>query len=397
MEECGWQLPSTSSERKTDAELKQMREKIDDLDRQIAILLDQRLQVSRQVGQLKADSDMPVKDQARENEVLTSVSDKAADAELAQSMKTIYQAILTESCRLQKKKELRLSPSSFPSVLIVGLGLVGGALARQIKRLSPSTVVLASDLPEVLNQGLKEGIIDDGAPDALTLVSKAALVVLAAPPSENLRLLEKIAPKLKRRQVVVDLTSTKASICTLADSLAIKSDFVGGHPLFGSEKSGLTNSAALNIDGATFCIVPTTKSSEFGLRRLTRWLTELKLDVKVMDAERHDRSVALTSHLVQLLAVALGSQIQRRLSSDPSALELSGPALRSLSRLMASPSPMWLDICHQNRQQIASTLKQLEERVADLRQAIESDDQGSLTKAFEEAQQTAKILRRPEN
>jgi prephenate dehydrogenase len=217
---------------------------------------------------------------------------------------------------------------------------------------------------------------------------------LCAGPKQNLELLTEIAPFTKRRQVVVDVTSAKSKICKAASKLAFKADFIGGHPFFGSHKSGLTNSAELDIDNKRFCLTPTKRSSEIGVARLSRWLSELGLKVQNIDAAKHDETVAATSHLVQLLAISLGAMMSENKTDQElkDQLALSGPSLQALSRLMASPSPLWIDIVDQNSEAVIAAMEMLQKRLAIMARAVETGDATTLDDEFKLAQRIPGLL-----
>jgi prephenate dehydrogenase/chorismate mutase len=400
MEEAGWR--QKTSEQTLPQDIGQMRETIDTLDQTIAALLTQRLLLSSRIGAAKAESGIAVKDEGREQQVLRNVCSMASDPQIATSLSKIYSSIMEESRRVQQEllqapePEPTKSPVYFPRVLIVGLGMIGGALAKQIKRVMPNTTISAIDSTNVIELGLAQRVIDRGETDLAKAVANAGLIILAAPPAENLRLLRQIAPLAKRRQVIMDVTSTKREICEVAEELTMKADFVGGHPLFGSERTGLAAAGDVAIDGKRFCIVPTAKSSELTMRRLSRWLSDLNFIVVQAGAQQHDAALARTSHNVQILAAALGSALSRGRSDSElkSVAQLSGTAFESLARLMASPSDLWLDIAGQNKDEIAQALTELIEELRETRHDITTDNDTGLRLRFAEAARVPKALMR---
>jgi prephenate dehydrogenase len=399
MEEAGWRLaphPNQSAQEEID----QMRTAIDSLDQTIATLLAQRLMLSGQIGAVKAGSQLDIKNHDREKQVLANVRSAADNSAVANALATIYGSVIEESCKLQKTIKEQAEPRSinstiyFPRVLIIGMGMIGGAIARQIKQVMPNTSISAVDRVDALEKALAAGLIDKGESDLNTAVSRAGLILLCATPSENLRLLKQIAPLTKRRQVIMDVTSTKQEICELADETPMRADFVGGHPLFGSHKSGVDAAKDVDVNGKRFCLVPTSRSSELTLRRLSRWLGDLGLQVVQLEADEHDAALAQTSHIVQLLSVALGNTLAHGRSTDElrNLMALSGPSLQSLSRLMSSPPDMWLEIAEQNKQQIAQALTQMIEELRATRVDITNDDRDALRRRFAEAARVPDVL-----
>jgi prephenate dehydrogenase/chorismate mutase len=381
-----------------------MRATIDSLDETIAALICQRLSLSRKIGELKSASGLAVKDVQREQAVIANVKNAAGSPAIAEALGNIYQSIIKESCALQEEGPIPSSTSQahskhkhlyFPEVLIVGLGLIGGAMARQIKRILPDTKITAIDVESVIGQALAEGIVDATSQDLQSAVAKASLILLCATPAENLRLLEQIAPMTKRRQIVMDVTSTKQAICGRAEDLRIKADFVGGHPLFGNHKSGLAASGELGVDGQRFCLVPTRKSSELTMLRLSRWLSDLRLQVIQVTAEEHDKSLAATSHVVQLTAVAIGSALATGRTDEQlrQLLQLSGSGLASFSRLMSSPANLWIDIVAHNKQHTLDVIGQLVDELENISRSIRTNDTADLHDKFAAAQRVHAALK----
>lgn len=372
-------------------ELSEIRRKIDDIDEALSGLLADRLSLCRQVGAIKSQLKVPVQSHLREGAVLENVSRAAREPDISQAIASIYQAIMSESRRLQidQAAKTRVSrstgPHYFPRVLIIGLGLIGGALSRQIKKMLPETKITAVDRASILAAALAEGIIDEGQSEIVPALRRASLIILSASPEENLRLLSSIAPFLKRRQLVIDVTSTKEAICKLSEQLALDADFVGGHPFFGSEKTGYAGSHTVMVAGRSFSLTPTLRSSELSLRRLRRWLKKLQLKVILCPAAVHDKAVARTSHLIQLLCVAAGAEMADGVDAATlkGTLDLSGPGLDRLSRLMASPPTLWLEILEQNRVALLPVLAGFLTRLGSIARMIESGDRQGLSQQFD--------------
>lgn len=414
-EASGWRR----SKRNNRSELDSVRNEIDELDRQIAALLNERLALCRTVSRIKAKLGIPIEDSSREADVVKSVSQYADDDGSAEAIAAIYQELFRQSKLMQEddshsaavgssgescmsggegsqnKHSEEAHPNYFPQVTIIGLGLIGGALARTIKRHLPETEIRAVDRQDVLEQALKEGVIDSGASELGKVVKKSSLIVLAANPDENVKVLKQIAPLLKKRQLVIDVTSTKRMICALAESLDLRgADFIGGHPFFGSERHGYESSAKLTTDGATFCIVPIAKSSEMSQKRLLRWLQLLKLKPVFIDADTHDAMAARTSHVLQLLAVLAGAGLVRQMNHVELSkyISISGSSLKQLSRLMKSPPKMWKEISLQNREEITSSLNCMKGSIDEIVTALQADDASVLDSLFSDAAIVGKLL-----
>ncbi len=413
MEDIGWRHDIHTD---SPAELAEIRGRIDEIDGLVSRLLAERLTLARRLPGVKAKLGLPIQDIQREAEVLDRVMSEASDQNLRQAIRTIYESIMEQSRDLQvlaqptsttaavsgrdqsrQKRSMRARrPIHFTRVAIIGVGLIGGALARQIKRAMPQTTIVGIDTPGVLEAALREQVIDAAATDPAAGIARASLVILAAGPDENLKLLKRIAPALRRRQLVVDVTSAKVQICKLAERLDLNgADFIGGHPLFGSEKRGIAGSAEIGVEGKTFCLVPTSISSEISIKRLSRWLSLLGLRVEITNATTHDATLARLSHLIQLIAVAVGAEIAEGKTDNEleEMLSLSGTSFRQVARLMTSPSDLWKEIVGQNRQEIVPALTQLSQRLQSVAQSIELGTAEDLKEAFQQASRIPPLLK----
>lgn len=386
---------SNSSSVRAQTRLGEIRTRIDELDSQIAAMLNERLKLAGELTEVKAQLGMAIKDRSREEQVLDRVSKIGETEQMRNAIRNTYERLFELSRQIQQENAIDPQVTTyFPQVTIFGVGLIGGALARLIKRRLPDTSIIGVDREEVLSEALEQGLINKGVQDPKAAVQRASLIILAASPDQNMTLLSEIAPFLSRRKLVIDVTSSKRKIVELADQLNLKgADFIGGHPLFGSEKSGLKAALDLSVEGSTFCVVPAEKSSEISVRRLIRWLTTLSFHVEVVGPLEHDAVLARTSHLIQLVAVLIGSQITNELSDADLAkfARLSGPGLRQFSRLMKSPPTLWREIVAQNKNDIVVALTELQRGIDDLLSVLESQSP-NLDAVFEKASRLPKTL-----
>lgn len=358
--------------------LEEIRNRIDELDTQISACLNERLTLAGELTEVKAQLGMAIKDRSREEHVLDRVSAVGESEQMRNAIRSTYERLFEVSRQIQQDNTIDPNATDyFPQVTIFGIGLIGGSLARLIKRRMPETKIIGVDTEEILAEAVVHKVIDKGISDPKAALQRSNLVILAASPAQNLKLLEEIAPFLSKRKLVMDVSSTKRAISSLADQLNLKgADFIGGHPLFGSEKSGLAGALELNAEGSTFCIVPGEKASEISTRRLIRWMTALNLRVEVVGALEHDAIIARTSHLVQLVAVLLGELLSRGLSDEEVAKlgRFSGPSLRQLSRLMKSPPAMWREIIEQNKNDVVIALSELQTGINALVASLQSEE-----------------------
>jgi prephenate dehydrogenase len=258
-----------------------------------------------------------------------------------------------------------------PSTLgIVGLGAIGGSLARQAKRAGVPTVVGWSPDPRERSEALAAGALDQ-APDRPEPVAQAVqLLVLAAPPGANLALLEALLPHLPPRALVTDVGSVKRAIVARAEELGLADRFAGSHPLAGTHAHGFAASRADLFTDAVVYVTP-TRNGERAARAVSEfWRTVYGARPHIVDAAVHDAEVAVTSHLPQVVASLLGGYLAH---AAPPGAPL-GPGARDTTRLAASEPTLWTEILLMNRDVLLPALRALEQPLDELVRALEQED-----------------------
>lgn len=258
-----------------------------------------------------------------------------------------------------------------PSTLgIIGLGAIGGSLARQAKQAGIATVLGWSPDQGERTAARREGAIDDAPPSALDVARVADLLVLAAPPAANLQLLETLSPSLRPDALVTDVGSVKRAIVARAEALGAAARFAGSHPLAGTHDHGFAASRANLFVNAVVYITPTEGGARVARAVAQFWETVCGARTVVMDAAVHDAEMAVTSHLPQVIASLLG----RYLAEHTPAGAALGPGARDTTRLAASEPGMWTEILLLNRDMLLPALRALEEPIGELARALEQGD-----------------------
>jgi prephenate dehydrogenase len=267
------------------------------------------------------------------------------------------------------------------TVAIVGVGLIGGSFAKAIRAAGYSGRILGVSSPAVARQAVELGVIDS-AVSLEEAAAQAELLYLSQPIKRILELLPRLDAMARPDALITDAGSTKSLIVSTARSHIKRALFVGGHPMAGKESRGVDNSDAELFRGRTYLLTPFDAAD---LERppviyLRGLLEKIGARVSVMSAEEHDRTVALTSHLPQLVSTALAAALSSNLSDGE--LIAAGPGLLDTTRLAASPYEIWQDILDTNRAAIDSALGTLLNELQLLRNALE---QGNVSASFERA------------
>jgi prephenate dehydrogenase len=268
-------------------------------------------------------------------------------------------------------------------VAIVGTGLIGTSIAMaavragdQVRGFDVDPVVLAAAAER---SGLAPA---DSLEDC---VHGATLVVVCTPiPS----VAEVVARALETAPdaVVTDVASVKSHVVREVTALAPSTDrFVPGHPMGGSERSGPDHASASVLDGIVWVLAPDPATDPAGLERLEAWVTRLGARPIQMDAERHDRLVAIVSHLPQVASTSLMGLAATEEAGEPEILLLAAGGFRDLTRLAASSPHLWGDILLANREAIDGAIERYVERLLELRALLAQGRQETVEERFAEA------------
>lgn len=276
-------------------------------------------------------------------------------------------------------------------VTIVGIGLMGGSLARALRdaRFSRNVVGCGRNAAN-LKQALEAGAIDRAETDIARAVRDADMVVLAVPVGATREVLAQLAPALGPRAVVTDVGSVKASVLAGARGVlgAAFPRFVGGHPLAGGEDSGFGASQADLYRGTRVILTPEPDTDSAATAKVQDMWRALGAEVVTLGAREHDEILARTSHLPHVLAFALMNLVAR----DSRALDFTGNGLRDMTRIAASDPVMWRDICLANRDALRAAAGELRVALDEILRAIEAGDAKEIEALFARAQKTRRQL-----
>lgn len=274
----------------------------------------------------------------------------------------------------------------FQHVVIVGCGLIGCSFALALRRAGFDGRISGWGSPESVQEAVRRGMIserersfDEGHP------CSGDLIYLAAPVMAILDFLQTKSGLLKPGSFVTDAGSTKVEICRTAQQhLPSAVDFLGGHPMAGSEKSGPEHARADLFEGAAYILTPDDRTSSERLAQMELLLREIGARPIRMDAAEHDRAVAYISHLPQYLSTALAAMLEHH----PDArhwLSLAGEGFRDMTRLAASRFPLWRDITRTNRENIVHALDDYIQQLSSLRRAVAAEDLDAVAESFHRA------------
>ena len=273
---------------------------------------------------------------------------------------------------------------SIATVTVAGVGLIGGSFAMALRRVGYRGRILGASSPETLQVAAKLGVIDDGCP-LETALPQSDLVYMAQPVERIIDQLGQVRELVPKHALVTDAGSTKGAIMERARTLFEDGPhFVGGHPMAGKEGRGVRVAEAELFNGALYALVPTGEALPESpvVEEFCGWLDAMGCRRRVMQASQHDRVVAWTSHLPQLVSTALAAAIGTQLQ-DGRELEIAGDGLRDMTRLAASPHAVWSGILKTNPGPIDDALAAVVQELEGMRDAL---NDGSAEEHFRRGQ-----------
>jgi prephenate dehydrogenase len=269
-------------------------------------------------------------------------------------------------------------------VAIVGVGLIGGSLGMALReRRLVHTVVGIGRNPNTLEKAVRLGAIDETATDLATGVRNADLIVLATPIGQILADLKRLSTLSIPGAVITDVGSTKGEIARAGDRLTPDGAFVPGHPMAGSERSGVEAARADLFTEATWALTPTSATNPQAFERVRDLAQAVGARTIVLDPEAHDRAVAVTSHLPHVLAYALAALAGEESEANPRLFDLAAGSFASATRVAASSPELWRDISLSNRDALLDSVRAYRRSLVEAEAALENADADALLALFQ--------------
>jgi cyclohexadieny/prephenate dehydrogenase len=261
----------------------------------------------------------------------------------------------------------------FRRVAIIGFGLIGSSLARAIRQHGLAETIVAVDADAaaraaIVELGLAEAVTEDPAAG----VAGADLVVIATPIATNAAIGAAIGPALAPGAIVTDVGSVKQVVIRdLAPHLPASVHLVPGHPIAGTENSGPRSGFSTLFEGRFTILTPLAEGERAPVDRVAALWRAVGSEVVEMDAEHHDKVLAITSHLPHLIAYTIvGTAVDLEDDLQSEVIKFSASGFRDFTRIAASDPTMWRDIFLNNREAVLEMLQRLNEDLSALQRAI---------------------------
>lgn len=240
----------------------------------------------------------------------------------------------------------------------IGLGLIGGSIAKAIKKVHSATTILAYDIDKIaLHLALNEGIINEAHDSLGEAFNCCDFLFLCAPVSKNDENLKLIKKFLKKDCILTDVGSVKNTIHETIAAEGLEHCFIGGHPMAGSEKIGYTNSSPLLLENAYYILTPTPSVSQEKVTLYKNLVASFGAIPLILDYKEHDYITAAISHLPHVIAASLVNLIHDSDNKDGLMKLIAAGGFKDITRIASSSPTMWQHICLTNTNNIIRLLK----------------------------------------
>ena len=288
-----------------------------------------------------------------------------------------------------------MNNKSYTSVLIIGMGLIGSSIARVIKQKKISEKVFAIDNDKTTINLTKDlNIVDEIFENLQNFSEQVDLIFICTPLSSYKNIFKELNTFIQTPTLITDVGSTKVSVINDFKS-EIDNDkisFLPAHPIAGLEKSGPQYGFAELFDNR-YCIVTPINSNDNFIEPISSIWKSFGMTVEIMEAERHDRVLAMTSHIPQLIAYSVvGTATELETQMKDEVIKYSAAGFRDFTRLAGSDPVMWRDVYDKNKEAVLEMLGRFSEDLLTFQKAIRNNDLNFLENKFSKSKQIRKII-----
>lgn len=268
----------------------------------------------------------------------------------------------------------------------IGLGLIGGSIAKAVRQYFPEYELLAFDKSkETLALAVQEGTIHTSCSSIDENFRGCAYIFLCAPIAYNTAYLSQLKDFVGSECILTDVGSVKSSIHEEIIQLGLEENFIGGHPMAGSEKSGFVNSKPVLIENAYYILTPSAKVSPAKVDAYREFVTALKALPVVLDYEEHDYVTGTISHLPHIIASSLVNFVRDTDTKDELMKNLAAGGFKDITRIASSSPVMWQQICLKNKKNISQILEDYIGVLQEAKKAVDEGSEGELYSLFEDS------------
>ena len=277
------------------------------------------------------------------------------------------------------------------NVFCIGIGLIGGSFAIDIKKQHPESVIYGiSRKDATLEKALELNLIDKKA--TLDDLNNADLVIISIPVDATVKLLPTILDKISDKTLVFDAGSTKEAICKVVEHHKNRRNFLACHPIAGTENSGPTAAISDLYKGKTNIICEVEKTTFHLQEKALDLFRAIGMRIRYMDAVSHDKHIAYVSHLSHISSFMLGKTVLAKEKNERDIFDMAGSGFESTVRLAKSSPAMWTPIFKQNKENVIETLEEYINNLQHFKSLMEQDNFSEIFKEMESTNYIKEIL-----
>ncbi|MNX17960.1 prephenate dehydrogenase [compost metagenome] len=276
-------------------------------------------------------------------------------------------------------------------VYVIGIGLIGGSMALDIKTLYPEAKIYGIDSNEShLQEAITLGVVDAGA--NFDDLADADFVIVSVPVDVALIVLPKVLDVIGDTTIVFEVGSTKTPICEAVVNHPKRRNFIATHPIAGTEFSGPSAAIKGLFNGKTNIICEVEKTTFKLQEKALQLFTTMGMRIRYMDPKSHDKHIAYVSHLSHISAFMLGKTVINKEKDEQDIFDMAGSGFESTVRLAKSSPAMWTPIFKQNRKQVVKTLDEYISNLSKFKELLENEDYDAIYNEMQSVNKIKEIL-----
>ncbi|UOB18837.1 prephenate dehydrogenase [Abyssalbus ytuae] len=278
------------------------------------------------------------------------------------------------------------------NIFVVGLGLIGGSMALDIKAAYNNLVIYGIDNNEHhLNRALEIGFVDKKA--SFDDLERADIVILAIPVNAAVNVISRVLDVVNDNAVVFDVGSTKYLICEKVKDHPKRRNFLAAHPIAGTEFSGPDAAVENLFKGKTNIVCEVEKTAFKFQEKAMQLFSDMGMRIRYMDPKSHDKHIAYVSHLSHISSFMLGKTVIEKERNERDIFDMAGSGFESTVRLAKSSPEMWTPIFEQNKENVIETLEEYIENLTQFKELMKKDDFNSIHSEMENTNRIKEILK----
>lgn len=287
---------------------------------------------------------------------------------------------------IKSKYEIEEQTMKLEKIGFIGLGLIGGSIAKKIKSDHPDCEIIATARrQETITEAYEMNLISNQELLPLSAFADCDYIFLCAPVEKNLEYLRELKNVISEHTIITDVGSTKTQIHKEVIALGLEKQFIGGHPMTGSEKTGITNANIYLLENAYYIITPTAQNTQSQIDDFYTLVKELGSIPMVLDYEAHDYATASISHLPHMIAYTLVNLVKDIDDESETMKTIAAGGFKDITRIASSSPVMWESICMTNQEQLLKLMDKYIASLSELRNDIQAASSQTLLDKFQSA------------